>query len=382
MKPVRTLHVDIEGGWGGSSRSLFELLRRIDSSRIAPLVAHRQEGPVQARYAAIGIPTVHVPEIGSFVPRRRNSARILVASLPRLRRLRCAVRRLATLAREHRAECIHLNYEGLFLLAGRLKRATGLPIVCHNRAHLPENGWSRWLVGRMARDCDYLFYISPQEESRVWALAGKALPPGEVLWNIAPKIPLRQPLCDPPEAVYLGKIDPSKGVDRMIEIAAALETLRAPPLRLAVYGEARANSGYLERLRDRIAAEGLGHRIAFRGHTADPEAVLSRALALIRPSRENDPWGRDVIEATAFGVPVLATGSYDGVVEPGVTGYLFDPFDAEEMASTLKRLANDGPLWKKLSTAGRAKGRKMFSGERQASAAADVFERLTKGERA
>ena len=377
MTPVRTLHVDIEGGWGGSSRSLFELLRRIDRSRIAPLVAHRREGPVQARYAAIGIPTVHVPEIGSFVPRRRNSARIFIASLPRLRRLGYAARRLGALAREHRADCIHLNYEGLFLLAGMLKRATGLPIVCHNRAHLPENAWSRWLVRRMARD--YLFYISPQEEARVRILAGEALPPGEVLWNIAPSLPARQPLSDPPEAIYLGKIDPSKGVDRMIEIAAALEAQQAPPLRLAVYGEARANSDYLIQMRNRIEAEGLGERIAFHGHTADPEAVLSRALALVRPSRENDPWGRDVIEATAFGVPVLATGRYDGVVEPGVTGYLFDPFDAAEMATTLSRLASDGPLRKKLSTAGRARGKRMFSGQKQATAAADVFEHLTRG---
>ena len=31
--PVRTLHVDIEGGWGGSSRSLYELIRRFDRDR-------------------------------------------------------------------------------------------------------------------------------------------------------------------------------------------------------------------------------------------------------------------------------------------------------------------------------------------------------------
>ena len=373
---IRTLHVDIEGGWGGSSRSLYELLRRLDRSRIAPLVAHRQEGPVASRYAEIDIPTVLVPEIGSFVPRRRNSGRIFLASLPKLRRLGRAATRLAALAREHRADLIHLNYEGLFLLAGRLKRATGLPIACHNRAYLPENGWARWLVRRMARSCDHFFYISPREEARVRALARGSLPPGDVIWNIAPEPVPRQPFAEPPEAVYLGNIDPAKGADRMLEIAAALEAGNAPPLKLAVYGMERSKPGFAEQMRQRLAADNLAGRIEFRGHTAEPEQVLARAFALIRPSRENDPWGRDVIEATAFGVPVLATGAFEGVVEHGVTGYLYEPFDAAAMARQLAELAIDQDLWRRLSDAARRKGQRVFSGKEQAATVTSAFERL------
>ncbi len=373
---IRTLHVDIEGGWGGSSRSLFELLRRLDRARFAPLVAHRQEGPLQARYAAIGIPTAHVPEIGSFVPRRHKNLRNFVASLPRLRRLGTAVARLAALAERHQADLIHLNYEGLFLLAERLKRATKLPIACHNRAHLPENLWGRWLVRRMTRSCDQLFFISPQEESRVRALAGGRMPPGEVVWNMAPDPLPRRAFSDPPEAVYLGSIDPTKGSARMLDIAAALNALDAPPLRLAIYGSARSGSGLLEVMRRRIVAEGLGERVEMRGHTPDPEPVLASALALIRPSREDDPWGRDVIEATAFGVPVLATGTYQGVVEPGVTGYLYETFDAMAMARQLCVLAAEPDHWQRLSDAARRKGQRVFSGAEQVATVTATFERL------
>lgn len=373
---IRTLHVDIEGGWGGSSRSLFELLRRLDRARIAPLVAHRQEGPLQARYAEIGIPTAHVPEIGSFVPRRHKNLRNFLASLPRLRRLGTAATNLAALAERHQANLIHLNYEGLFLLAKKLKRATNLPIACHNRAHLPENAWGRWLVGRMTGVCDQLFYISPQEESRVRALANGRIPPGEVVWNMAPDPLPRRTLSDPPEAIYLGSIDPTKGSDRMLDIAAALNALDAPPLKLAIYGSARSGSGLLEVMRRRIAREGLEERAELRGHTSDPEQVLAGALALIRPSRENDPWGRDVIEATAFGVPVLATGGYQGVVEPGVTGYLYETFDATAIARQLCALATDPELWRRLSDAARRKGARVFSGAEQVAAVTAAFERL------
>ncbi len=373
---IRTLHVDIEGGWGGSSRSLYELVKRFDRTRVAPMVAHRQEGPVTARYAEIDIPTALVPEIGSFVPRRRNSGRIFLASLPKLRRLGRAAARLAALAREHRADLIHLNYEGLFLLAGRLKRATGLPIACHNRAYLPENNWGRWLVRRMARSCDHLFYISPREEARVRGLAPGSLPPGDVVWNIAPEPLPRQPFSEPPEAVYLGNVDPAKGADRMLEIAAALEAGNAPPLKLAVYGMERSSSGFAEQMRQRLAADNLADRIEIRGHTAEPERVLARAFALVRPSRENDPWGRDVIEAAAFGVPVLATGSFEGVVEHGVTGYLYEPFDAAAMARQLAELAIDQDLWRRLSDAARGKGQRVFAGGEQVATVTSAFERL------
>lgn len=371
--PLRTLHVDIEGGWGGSSRSLYELIRRFDRDRIAPLVAHRESGPVEARYAAIGVPTARVPEIGSYVPRARKALRNLVASVPRLRRLDAAAEALAGLARAHRADLVHLNYEGLFLLAGKLKRRTGLPMAIHCRAHLPESLWGRWVARTVAREADHVFFISPQEKARFEALVGDSAVPREVVWNIAPPLVAPNAKHAVPEAIYLGSIDPEKGTDRLIDIAAALESAAAPPLLIAVYGRARAQPRYLESLRRRVAAARLDDRIAFRGHTAEPEQVLAGAFALIRPSRTNDPWGRDVIEATSFGVPVLATGSFDGVVEPGVTGYLFDPFDAEAMAARLMDLLAQPELRARMSAAARQKGARQFSGDRQVEAVTAAF---------
>ncbi len=372
--PVRTLHVDIEGGFGGSSRSLFELIRCLDRDRILPLVAHRQQGPVVARYRAIGVPTEHVAEIASYVPRRGKGLRNLVASLPRLTRLARAAERLDFLAHDHGAEVIHLNYEGLFLLAPLLRRRTNLPMVVHCRALLPEDAWGRWVARRLAAVADHLLFISPQEETRVRTLAAPRAIQGEVMWNIAPEPPARAPLGSPPEAVYLGSLDPTKGVDRLVEIARALDRIGAPPLVIAAYGEARARPRFAAALA--AVAAPLAQRLRFRGHTAAPEAVLASALALVRPSREDDPWGRDVIEAARAGVPALATGDYQGVVEHGVTGWLFQPFDAEGFARRLAALAIDPELRDRIGAAAAARAASRFSGGAQAARAASLFERL------
>lgn len=372
---IRTLHIDIEGGYGGSSRSLYELVRRLDRDRFAPLVVHRREGPIAGRYAEIDIPTAHVPEIFSYAPRPRNSGKIFLANLPGLPALRRGVARIAALAREHGAAVIHLNYEGLFLMAGPLRRATGLPLVGHSRTLIPENPWGRWVVRSLARQVAHMFFITTREAERFAALAPRTRPPGDVMWNIAtPAACAADPVkTEIPEAIFLGNHDVTKAPDRMLDIAAALDARNAPPLKLVIYGSARTNRDYGRMLADRIDRENLGHRVSLAGHIADPEAATARAFALIRPSRDNDPWGRDVIEAVSAGVPVLATGSYDKVVEPGVNGYLFEPFDAGAMADRLLDLLARPDLRRRMHAAGREKGARQFGGTDQAALASRVF---------
>jgi glycosyltransferase involved in cell wall biosynthesis len=374
--PVATLHIDIEGGWGGSSVSLFELVRRLDRSRVSPVVAHRQEGPAAQRYAEIGVPAYHVPEIGSFVPRAEKALKNFVASWPALRRLDRAAARLGEIAARHRTAVVHLNYEGLFLLAGRLRRELALPMIGHSRALLPASFWGRWLARRLARNVDRMFFISPQEEARWAELVGAAGPPGEVMWNVAREPLTRQPFADPPEVVYLGNIARAKGVDRLVDIASELRRRRGAPFRFAIHGRSRAEPEFERAIRQRLDAENLHGWVELRGHIADPAPVLARAFALIRPSRDDDPWGRDVIEATAAGVPVLATGRFDGVIQPGANGYLVSPYDTGRFADHLSALRADSDHWCRLSKSGIRLGEQRFGGAAQADQFARAVERL------
>jgi glycosyltransferase involved in cell wall biosynthesis len=373
---IRTLHLDIEGGWGGSSRSLYELLIRFERERIDPIVVHRQKGPLVNRYRRLQIPTFHVPEIVSFAPRTKKSGRIFLSILPLLRLLPRCVRTLVEISRKNNVELIHLNHEGLFLVARALKKRLGLPIACHSRILVEYNMWGRWLVRTLCSAVDHMFYISPKEKERFLRLKGKAPLPGDVVWNISSICTASRAFHDTPEAIYLGNIDHRKGTDRLLDIAIALEELSAPQLLISIYGMAREKNKFAEDLKARIAELNLSHRIQFRGYTESPEKIFPRAFALIRPSRVNDPWGRDVIEAISNGVPVLATGTFDGVVEPGVNGFLFYPFDARQIAARLIDLLENGDLWNRLSKAGIEKGQRKFSGKEQAHLVSSVFEAL------
>jgi glycosyltransferase involved in cell wall biosynthesis len=328
------------------------------------------------RYREIGIETFHVPEIVSFAPRTSKSGRIFLAKLPQFRSIPRCLRTLSRIAEDHEVKLVHLNHEGLFILAPSLKRKLRVPLLCHSRILIQRNFWGRWLVKTLANCVDHMFFISSQEEEHFTALLKKPGPPRSILWNISFEPPGREPMGPVPEAVYLGNIDSRKGTDRLIDIAKELEALQAPPLKIAVYGVAREEKEMEAAMRKEITSSRLEKRLAFMGYIEKPQGILPRAFALIRPSRVSDPWGRDVIEATTCGVPVLATGTYQGVIEHGVNGFLFEPFDARAMAETLVELLNDRDLWQQLSNAGMEKGRGVFSGREQVPLVTSVIEAL------
>jgi glycosyltransferase involved in cell wall biosynthesis len=74
-----------------------------------------------------------------------------------------------------------------------------------------------------------------------------------------------------------------------------------------------------------------------------PDRLLAEIDVLVVPSIWHEPLGRVVLEAYAFGVPVIATclGGTPEIVDDGETGLLFDPRVPGELAHTIGMLAAD-----------------------------------------
>lgn len=106
-----------------------------------------------------------------------------------------------------------------------------------------------------------------------------------------------------PYALYVGRLDISKGLDLLIE-AFAQAAERAPELDLLLAGEGALRSTLTERL----AALGLSDRVHLLGQIA-PQGILrllNGAQFVVLPSRQ-ETFGIAAIEAMAAGKAVLAT---------------------------------------------------------------------------
>ena len=100
------------------------------------------------------------------------------------------------------------------------------------------------------------------------------------------------------------------------------------------------------------------------------------ADVLLKPTREDNPWGRDILEGLGYGLPVASVGRYDRFVETGETGLLQDRFDAAELAEWLIEMARRPD--RLIAMRGNAAGRiaALCDPERQAGALADFWRRL------
>jgi len=70
--------------------------------------------------------------------------------------------------------------------------------------------------------------------------------------------------------------------------------------------------------------------------------IISKAKAVIVPSLWNEPFGRVVIEAYAFGIPVIASniGGMSELVENNKTGLLFEASNSVDLANKITQLIN------------------------------------------
>lgn len=133
-----------------------------------------------------------------------------------------------------------------------------------------------------------------------------------------------------------------KNLSRLIE-AYGRYVRQAPdsPWHLVLVG-----TGPLEaKLTASVAALGLGPMVRFTGYLpAEQLAVLfGLASGFIHASARAEQWGLVVNEAMAAGLPVLVSktvGCVEDLIIPAQTGWLFDPFDVDAIASSMLALAS------------------------------------------
>jgi len=149
-----------------------------------------------------------------------------------------------------------------------------------------------------------------------------------------------------PGFITLVNPTPKKGLDLALEIAGRL------PHRRFLFQE----SGRLDRherrgLRARLAAH---PNITFRHETPSMREVYAQTLALLVPSRWDEPFCRVILEAQASGIPILAR-AVGGIPETLSEGGILLPAaaQAEAWAETLERLLSDLALYDRLSAAAR-----------------------------
>lgn len=150
--------------------------------------------------------------------------------------------------------------------------------------------------------------------------------------------------------LYVGRLDPRKGVDTAVEALAQLPDSAT----LTIVG------GWNDRERNRLSARarelGVADRVAFEGERDRTGliAAYEAADAVVFPVRWNEPWGLVPLEAMAKRRPVVATGRGGSAeyLRDGENCLLFPVDDAGALAAAVRRLATEPELRSRLCEGG------------------------------
>jgi glycosyltransferase involved in cell wall biosynthesis len=378
MSRIRVLFIQHASTTSGAVVSLGVLLRNLDLERYEPILAcTHPTPPVRVYYEQLGFPVVSASGIREFPhttggwvrlwnPRELLRLTALVAGF------RSSVRAADRLLSEQSPDIVHLN--SLVLVSAAIAaHRRGVPLVWHVRESAVRGHLGirrRWLAGLVRKLPDAAVFLSRDDMGRLgrqsnWYVVPNAV---EVLPSSLDRAEARHALGmdgDAKVILFMGGYSLLKGVEVLLEAMPGVARSVPGALCLLV-GAHEPSTALAPRLARRMFP-----LIGMRTARQKVERALARVNDVVRvlpwqddvarlytaadvlafPSLEPH-FPRPVIEAFAYGVPVVASdlGGVREVVATGATGKLVPVGDPAALAGAIVEMLSDGKHAARMAT--------------------------------
>jgi D-inositol-3-phosphate glycosyltransferase len=293
-------------------------------------------------------------------------------------------------------DIVHSHYWLSGLIGERLKTAWGIPHVAmfhtlgeiKNRSSVQEHETELRIASERAilQGADRVICATEQERAAIHRLYDAdparvtVIPLGVDMDRFRPAAKAearkRLGLGDERIVLFVGRLEPLKGVDILIGAASMLDS--DVDCSVLIVGGDETSQEQLEQLRGLADNLGVAERVAFVGavdHDLLP-LYYNAADVCVVPSHY-ESFGLVAIEAMASGLPVVASrvGGLMGTVKDGETGYLIPWLCPEPFAERIELLLDNEPLRLSLGEAAR-EAVSRYRWENVAGAVLEVYEAL------
>ncbi|MGB3293932.1 MAG: glycosyltransferase [Phormidesmis sp.] len=153
--------------------------------------------------------------------------------------------------------------------------------------------------------------------------------------------------------LYIGRLVKRKGIRKLIEACLILKRQGLTDYTLILVGDGEERKA----LENFIEEAGLSHNVIFIGWLSYGQigAYFRASDVFVLPSFE-DTWGAVLLEAMAFGKPVICSkmAGASEIVFEGKNGFTFDPYDSSELAEKLSMFFKSPDLVEKMGCQAKA----------------------------
>jgi D-inositol-3-phosphate glycosyltransferase len=343
------------GDGGGMNVYVRSLASALVAAGVECDVITRAEHPEQPPVVEVepGFRVVHV-EAGPRAPVPKDHLPDLVDDL--------AVAAREWIVASEGVDTLHANYWVSGAVAHVLKHELDLPMVAtfHTLTHVKtaagvddDPAVRAQLEEDIVRCADGLVASTPQERDQLVHAYGadpdriEIIPAGvdHGTFSAGDRDVARRRLrlADRPTLLFVGRIQPLKGVDVAVRCLASVSDPRA---QLVVVGGPSGADGAaeLDRVQKLVADLGLADRVQFVApQRHEFLAAYYRAADVVLVPSRTESFGLVALEAAACGTPVVAAdvGGLRSLVDDGHTGFLVASRDAGDYASRVDLLLRD-----------------------------------------
>ncbi len=170
--------------------------------------------------------------------------------------------------------------------------------------------------------------------------------------------------------LFVGTRRPHKNICGLIEALAILRRKKNCNLSLMVAGKPYGNFKEPEALAEKLGLKPYVHFLDFVPDDQLP-ALYHRAKAVVLPSFY-EGFGFPVLEAMAYGKPVIASSVSSLPEVVGDSGLLVDPHNAEDIAKKIEKVVTNNGLAEQLSQKARRRA-ELFSWQKMAESTLQVY---------
>ena len=336
---MKLLFLDQTGKTGGAELCLLDIAR---DYRDSSLVGLFEDGDFRQRLEQQEIP-VQVLAKKPIAVRKSSST---IVGLLSLRQLIPLILRVASLSRQY--DAIYANTQKALVVGTIASTLSGRPLVYHLHDILSLDHFSqtnRRLAILMANRSK-LVIANSQASRSAFIEAGGHPELVEVVYNgfnvdsystAVDTNALRSTLGLAGQFVvgHFSRLSQWKGQHVLIEALTHCDTnVSAIFVGDALFGE----QDYVQQLQQQVERLGLHDRVKFLGFRADVIPLMQLCDVVAHTSIVAEPFGRVIVEAMLCGKPAIAAnaGAAPELIDPGITGWLTSPNQAEELASAIE----------------------------------------------
>lgn len=298
------------------------------------------------------------------------------------------------LSEQDTPDVINLPYSLLLGMAGPLKRALNVPILCTlqgedlflDNLQEPYRTESLNLIRDQIGNVDSFLSVSEYYADFMPGYLG--IPSDKIRvvpLGINPQgFDLREPNRSGPFTVgFLARIAPEKGLHVLADAYRILrQSGELPEGRFEVAGYMAPDcKPYLEKVKKSLKDAGLDGEFHYRGilDRAEKIAFLRKLDVMSVPATYDEPKGVSLLEAMACGVPLVQPrrGAFTEIVENTGGGLLVQPDDSQSLADGILKIVKDNQLAEELSANGFRGVREHYTAVNMADRVLEAYESVT-----